>query len=299
MKQFVLVAAFAVLVGGVAVAAIPIAIPDFTVTSGTPYVHMESVTAGQTVYGLNFVADWTAGPGNPWSSELEVLVTPPVGAPFDWDPIGGQSSGDPYQFNATQWPIWDPGIGSDGTWEFSFDTSYAGSTANLANVTMTLITDPVTTTCYIGDTTGAPTWNRPSGPTFTSLSTFATATPYDAMPFTVDTTGTYQLSSDQSSGQPEQWDGYLFLYQGAFDPMDPLTNGIAGDDDGPGGIGTSLIENASLTAGELYYLVTTGYDNDDFGPFENCVIGPGTATFIPEPAALLLLVVGGLALRRR
>ena len=101
MRKLALLALLPLLAGSIALADIGIPIPDFSVTSGTPYVHNELVTGDQTIYGLNFVGDWTAGPGNPYSSEMECLITPPVGAPYDWDPMGGVSSGDPYHFGDT------------------------------------------------------------------------------------------------------------------------------------------------------------------------------------------------------
>jgi subtilisin family serine protease len=139
---------------------------------------------------------------------------------------------------------------------------------------------PQGTATYNGDTTSGPTWNRPSSlgtgaSGSCTLSGLGTATPYSVQGFTVDTTGAYTLSSLQTG-----FDGYIHLYQNAFDPLDPCLNQIALDDDGPGGVGTSEILDAALLSATTYYLVTTGFDNTDFGPFTNTINGPGEITLI-------------------
>lgn len=93
-------------------------------------------------------------------------------------------------------------------------------------------------------------------------------------PFTVDVTGAYDVSSVQVGS----WDGYLFVYQNCFDPLDQTTNYVAGDDDGNGGIGTSDIEGVTLTTGVEYFIVTTGFAAGDFGPYETTITGPGSVT---------------------
>jgi uncharacterized repeat protein (TIGR01451 family) len=50
---------------------------------------------------------------------------------------------------------------------------------------------------------------------------------------------------------------------------------VTGDDDGPGGIGTSEISSVALTAGVTYFVVTTGFENGQEGPFTNTISGPG------------------------
>jgi len=90
-------------------------------------------------------------------------------------------------------------------------------------------------------------------------------------PFTVDTAGDYTFDSAQTGG----WDGYIFLYQDCFDPLDQLNGFVDGDDDGPGGIGTSQMLDVALTTGTDYYYITTGFAAGDFGDFVTTISGPG------------------------
>ncbi len=131
---------------------------------------------------------------------------------------------------------------------------------------------------YSGDTTGGPTFNR----TFAScsgLSGTGTAVAYRTQPFFVSADGLYTFSSIQNG-----FDGYLFLYTYPFNSGDAQVNCLSGDDDGSGGIGTSDF-NYTLTAGTIYVLVTTGFGNGDYGPFENKIEGPGTITLGTQAAA--------------
>ena len=146
---------------------------------------------------------------------------------------------------------------------------------------------------YDGDTCGEPTWNRPFAD-FSGLSGVGTDVPYQVAGMTVDADGLYTIDSLQDG-----WDGFLFLYEISFDPLDQLTNGVAGDDDGPGGIGTSQILDVQLFAGTQYFVVMTGFDNDDCGPYTNSAFGAGNVTFEPPASCLALavedLVAGGTA----
>lgn len=87
--------------------------------------------------------------------------------------------------------------------------------------------------------------------------------------FYVDTTGAYDFSSTQS------YDGYIHIYQIEFDSTNSLMNCVVGDDDGPGGIGTSEILGAALTAGVQYIAVTSAFAAGDEGTFENTISGAG------------------------
>jgi hypothetical protein len=80
----------------------------------------------------------------------------------------------------------------------------------------------------------------------------------------------WTIDSVQTGG----WDGYIHLYQNAFDPNNQLTNLLAGDDDGPGGIGTSQILNIDLAPG-VYVLVTSGFAAGDAGPYDTTISGAG------------------------
>ncbi len=138
---------------------------------------------------------------------------------------------------------------------------------------------PIVSDCNLSDVTpddatSPDIWDRPfaDGTCCSGLGPVS----YDVYgPFTVDITGLYTVDSDQDGGS---WDGYIFMYETCFDPLDQTTNFVAGDDDGPGGVGTSQILDINLTAGTEYYLITTGFAAGDFGAFTNTITGVGTAT---------------------
>ncbi|OAB62992.1 hypothetical protein AY599_15075 [Leptolyngbya valderiana BDU 20041] len=131
---------------------------------------------------------------------------------------------------------------------------------------------------YQGDTTGAERFNRPSS--LSSLSSFATDVAYEAVQIEVTETGSYTILSDQTNFGL-LWDGYLLVYETAFDPASPLDNLIDLNDDYfgsmlPGiGVGYSGIEGITLAEGVAYFIVHTGFSNDDQGPYEAQVSGPG------------------------
>ncbi len=159
---------------------------------------------------------------------------------------------------------------------------------------------------YSGDTTGAPTFNRPAPPGFegvnnpiTMLSSIGTAVPYVSQAFSVDTTGLYDVTGTQN------FDAIQFVYQTLFNPASPLANVISGDDPFPD-TGNSGFNGLALIAGNQYFLVTTGFDNSNtsFGTFTNTITGPGvitTSEAVPEPLTVAgaLLAGGGLLLKRK
>jgi hypothetical protein len=65
-------------------------------------------------------------------------------------------------------------------------------------------------------------------------------------------------------------DGFLYLYDGAFDPADPLLNLKAYSDDSGLLADTSLI-TSDLAANVVYHLVTTGYSSSDIIAFNNTI----------------------------
>lgn len=176
------------------------------------------------------------------------------------------------------------------------------------------IVSPRDVQAYSATTVGGTPWTRPFadgtccsllGPVLLHQQTF-----------TVSTSDSCNVASVQND-----WDGYLFVYGGSFDPLNPTANFVAGNDDGGGGVGTSDINAVALNAGTTYHVITTGYEIGEEGDFTNTVTCPsalvtmgGTGTppqpysFVPVPSlgqtGLLLLglmaaFAGVVTLRRR
>ena len=136
---------------------------------------------------------------------------------------------------------------------------------------------------FSGDTTGDPTFARP----FTvgdgtagscSLSGLGSAVPYEATTFTPADSGVYDI--EVSSTDPD-YDEYIHLYNGVFDPANPCVNLIALDDQGGAG---SLIEDVELNGGTMYTIVVDGFNNDDFGPYTGTVTRTGDIP--PDPVVV-------------
>lgn len=151
---------------------------------------------------------------------------------------------------------------------------------------------------YTGTNVGSPTYNRAFAD-FSGLSGVGTNVAYDLLSFSVDTTGDYTFL------ETADYDSFLFLYEGAFDPLDATANGIAANDDLLG-LTTSGFA-ASLSAGTSYFAVLTAFANGDAGLHSLTIGGDGTVTpvtgVVPEPTSWAMLIIGfgtlGVALRGR
>ena len=154
-----------------------------------------------------------------------------------------------------------------------------------------------------GDTTGAPTFNRPTDTGTPSAFTV----PYQAYLFTVSQDGPYDFTL--TAADPGLFDTFLHLYVGSFNPSAPDQGFFRANDDrlvDQPAFGSALA-GVSLSSASTYYLVADGYLASDYGAFTAGINGPGSisASAVPEPSALLLLVGGalvgtlGLAARRR
>ena len=116
-----------------------------------------------------------------------------------------------------------------------------------------------------GDTTGGPTWNGPQDPG-TGFINQCSACPFETINITIVDPGSFRAEIVSVS---VGFDTYLHLYQGSFDPSNPLVNLVGVDDDG----GAGLLSEISVAAGDgpftagPHILVVNGYNNSDFGTY--------------------------------
>lgn len=159
------------------------------------------------------------------------------------------------------------------------------------------------TTIFTGTTAGGPTYNRPiAGIPPTTLSGVGTAVRYSVQPFTVSLSGGYVFFNTAN------YDTYLGIHAGSFNPANGLQNAIAYNDDFNLTLNSGFA-NLALLAGVSYFAVSSGFDNNDFGAFSLVVSGPGNIVGggagpgVPEPATWAMLIFGfagvGAAVRRR
>lgn len=77
-----------------------------------------------------------------------------------------------------------------------------------------------------------------------------------------------------STQEGPDYDGFVALYQGSFNPASPTTNFVAADDDAPlggasggHGVGTSHILNVPVTEAQNWYIVHFGFNSADEGTY--------------------------------
>ncbi len=128
-----------------------------------------------------------------------------------------------------------------------------------------------------------PRYNRPvPNGNLPPVTVAANAVGYHVMPFFVTSAG--ELDAAVIDALPvfpptSAFDPVFILYQGGFDPSNPLTNALIGNDDslnrGPGGIWPEILTDiVPLTQ---YYLITAGFDlPTGFGDFVVELEHPGT-----------------------
>ena len=285
--------------------------PFNTVANITP-----STTAGTTFRQISYSGTLTSVIAGTYASEAYIDITGPDLATPQLSTIQLKPGADtaftsttfsgsiyaPGGVSATQTlsiehlDSFDDGDGADetSTTTYSFN---AGYTAAFSKEASGLVTST------------SPKFNRPSS--LTTLSSIGTNVGYNVQQFSVGTSGSYAFAN--ASG----YDSYLFLYTGAFNPAAPLSGLVALNDEAGnvlrssafaaidpsiGSGGTAFI-TSTLTAGTSYFLVTSAYDNVDFGNYINAYVGPGAITFSPVPEPSMLAALGLalplLARRRR
>jgi hypothetical protein len=132
----------------------------------------------------------------------------------------------------------------------------------------------VSSVVYLTDTTGQPTFDRPdNGEPPTTLS--GNNVSFVAADLNVPVAGNYQIYSF-GVDPPPSWDNAVTIYNGPFNPADPLTNAQFSNDD-LGDAGVSGTFDLPLSAGSAV-VVHSGFDTPDAGLSLNAIIGPGVVT---------------------
>ncbi len=99
---------------------------------------------------------------------------------------------------------------------------------------------------------------------------------YSSQPFFVDANAACSVFGVQEGS----FNGLLYLYQGAFDPSNPLANLVASNDDAATGAGTSALAGVALDQNRSYYLVTASNEPGVTGAFSNFIACTGAARVI-------------------
>lgn len=126
-------------------------------------------------------------------------------------------------------------------------------------------------------TAASPAFQRPIAGTPPTVGSGGAVYKYHQRTITIATTGNYSFASNAD------FDNYTFLYSGSFDPNNPLTNAITGNDDYvSGNLRRSGFSITNLAAG-TYILVTTTFSSAfvpsaTSGNFLNRVFVTGTPT---------------------
>lgn len=143
-----------------------------------------------------------------------------------------------------------------------------------------------------GDTTGAPTFQRPVED-LSALSAIGTAAHFTSYAFTALASGDHTFTTSGA------FDTFVLLYDAPFVPTMALLNALVANDD----LTTAAFNVSGFTvglqAGRQYTYVVTGFDNSEFGAYTTTIDSPAL-TAVPEPATWALVAAGLMvALRRR
>jgi hypothetical protein len=191
-----------------------------------------------------------------------------------------------------------PALGSNWTLWLRQNTTTAGTYA-INNAALHLLTDAVAP--MTGNlTANSPTYQRVSTVTAPGAGTLASAGAYKyaTSTFVAPQSAVYMVGADwMQYSDNTNFDGWLSLYAGTFDPLNPLTNVIGVDDDAGYGLEDSAMW-IQLVGGQSYTMVYTLFSSigslTTTGTFTGYVAGP-----VPEPASIAALGLGALALIRR
>lgn len=271
----------------------------------------------QTVRGVAISGNWTAGTGDPWSSEL---VASHTDSDINELGMGGQNNGNAFVFGNYA-SIYD-NASNDGVMPFHSGAqsnttvagyaqawmrqTFAGSNATLSNASMSVFTDVVAPST--GTFNANNVYQRAASVTGFGTGTLAATGSYGyrTMEFTTTVAGVYMFGADfRASSTDNGFDGWLSVYQGPFDPQNALTNLIGVDDDDAVVGGRAAAIWLNLQANQRYVLVGSTFDPIatatplPTNAFTMFIAGPDQV--IPEPGTMIALGLGAAALvaRRR
>lgn len=291
-------------VGGFILGTMPVYADVFTF-SFTPGTITDTVsnynidTSGATgrARAFHVNGDWTAVSGTPFSNELLASLTGVTnlgGGQLD-RLQGGTNDGNPFTFSPPANASANFGSPPEGflannaaanlggIHQLGLTQALFGSTANLANASVTFYTDIVAPIPVSFDTSTA-TFTRPD-----DLFTAGTGSyHFQTSNFTAQASGAHHFGL-YTNGT----DGFLLLYQGNFDPLNPLTNLIGLDDDGDLGLDESSSFWINLTAGTNYVAVSTTFSELTAFP-DGLLTIAGPIAAVPEPTTLALVGVLGV-----
>ncbi len=133
----------------------------------------------------------------------------------------------------------------------------------------------------VGDTTGQPTFDRATCPGFGDIclpTAQATNGPHNfqALRFRVTRAGSWQIGTNTPLGT-DHGDTHLSLYQGTFNPSQPLQNVFLVNDDNTifgAGFDSGIV--GDLSTGTNYTSVVSSYGAGSFGRYLLSFLGPGT-----------------------
>ena len=136
---------------------------------------------------------------------------------------------------------------------------------------------------YTGDTSTGLFFHRPLDARV--LSGIATRVRFQALDFSVSRNGAYSFVVSSPS-----FDSYSVLYEGAFDPVNSLTNVLDANDDLAGPSVSGLLAN--LRQDRQYTFVTSGFTNDSAGPYTLTITSRGAIMPVPEPETYAMMLAG-------